>query len=158
MMQMLVSERTEDIEAVEKLIFSKTLEMLWEFEEILKQMGLHILISAEGWCLKKGRIVKVRQSSILSEDKYEGIITLYPVKDNLVLRNSLTGEIPCAAVVCCRKEYAGDAWEILEDIESVRKLQGQLEEVLEELKNGGYIQDKKETEKIRQDTKRIYIY
>lgn len=158
MMQMLVSERTEDIDAVEDLVFGKTLEMLQEYEDKFKQMGLHVLISMEGWCREKGRIVKMGQDSALSKERYEGVIAIYPVKDNLVLQNKLTGEIPCATVICCMREREEDIWKVWEDKESIRKLHGQLEEILEELKNGGYIQDEKETEKIRQDTKRIYIY
>ncbi|MDO4312476.1 MAG: hypothetical protein Q4C52_05275 [Eubacteriales bacterium] len=157
-MQMLVSEGNEEIETVENLIFGKTLEMLQRYEDTLKQIGLHVLLSMEGWCQEQRRIIKVGQASILSGDKYEGVIALYPVEDNFVLRNERTREIPCAAVVCCRRERAGDVWEISEDKDSVRKLQGQLEELMEEIKYGGYVQDENETKKIRQDAKKIQIY
>lgn len=156
--QMLVSEETEEIEAAENLIFGKTLVMLQEFEPVLKQMGLHILLSVEGWCLEKGRIVKVKQAPVSSKDNYEAVLTLYPANDHFVLRNEQTGEIPGAAVVCCRRECVEGVWKVSEDRNSIPKLYGQLIEVLDELKNGGYIQDEIETDRIRQDTKKIYMY
>lgn len=157
-MQMLVSEGNDEIETVENLIFGKTLEMLQKYEDTLDQIGLHVLISMEGWCQKQRRIIKVGQTSILSGDKYEGVIALYPIKDALVLRNEQTREVPCAAVICCRKEREGDAWKISEDGDSVRKLQGQLEELIEEFEYSGYVQDENETAKIRQEAKKIQIY
>lgn len=154
-MSELIIDDLDKVKKIEEAVFHETVNIFGENQEKFRSLGINMLVSIEGWSFINRKISKVKTGFPENMEQYESIVTIYPVKEGKPLRDKLSGEIPCAAVIFQKwKSQRGDISHTQDRLYQ-DKLKRQIEEILGELVSNDYVEDENEVYRVFQDARYV---